>query len=602
MDLHHEEDSQLDYVRVEDIKKYTIGGFHPVHLGDQIGSEGRFEVQHKLGFSDSSTAWLCLDRVNERHVAVKILQAAKSTESHPDICGMRLFDNHDRQDIYSKRLFPIEESFWISGPNGRHLCLVAQILGPSISYALKGIGLDTPETLKSFSLQAAQCLKYLHSQRICHGNFCADNMRLQFNLDAMKDKSIYEIFGKPRVRHLEDQPDTAEGTSGQPKYLVEPANTHKAEYEFRTGVIGIDSFSSSRHTSDPTCPLKFASQAKAKETPPEIRFLNNIGFFSDIWALGCAIHLIRTDRQLLANLDSKSSMVSWISWCLGPFSKEMWKPVGHYLDLDGAVPVFTANVPSQETPNWINPSTIRIRADAKGYPLEWGRHRRRVVDTLLNNEECPRDVEYRQDLRKEGDRSHYLRVKLPTNQASWKKCQDARRKLTGFASLLHEDLSKERTWYQETDVLNGEAGYEPERSSVFIDDEILERMNPAWKNGSISEKEAEKTTEAQNSGGVKLTPSEAIKGRPEASKKRALETTDEELPQPKRVKPFVAKQTFRDRVECVEQKDGMTRFSYCLQPKEVGALADLLSKMLKNDPKERIGIDEVLAHKWFRHD
>ena len=47
-------------IRVEDAKRYEKGGYHPVHLHDEL-HDGRYKILHKLGFGISSTVWLAHD-------------------------------------------------------------------------------------------------------------------------------------------------------------------------------------------------------------------------------------------------------------------------------------------------------------------------------------------------------------------------------------------------------------------------------------------------------------------------------------------------------------------------------------------------------------
>ncbi|KAI3333720.1 kinase-like domain-containing protein [Ustulina deusta] len=579
------------YARVENLGRYAAGGFHPIHLGDHIGPDERFEVHHKLGYSDACTVWLCLDRQNDRPVGVKILQAEKSTESHPEVAALGLFKGIDQQELQSNHIFTVDEHFWIDGPNGRHLCLVVQVLGPAISYSLRGIDLDTPDLLTDLCFQAAQCLKYLHDKKICHGDFRPDNMRLQLDLDAMSTVNVYELFGEPRVWHLKG---SREGNNDKrPRYLVEPVSVASVESKYRTGQIAIDNFSASNREDDAIDPQIFDTHY----TAPEIRFLKkSSGFSSDIWSLASTIHFVRTTKLLLARLNSRSSLVSWLAWVCGPFPQNYWTAVGEYLSSDSAIPVFAVNTIPQKLPETSKGhSTQWADTEPDSYPVEWGRNRSVVVGILLGEEETPRSIEYREVLQQDKDRSKYLRIKLPKHANVWAKFQGQRKQLTGFRSLLHEDLSKERQWYQDTDALKGsDERYVPDIGPGSIDKDTLQRLNGTWIPVPAPEIAAEEATGSRE--GNAGAPDELEKRN---GKRLLAEEGRETQPNPKKTKTFVAEHNLRDQVECVEQRDGMTKFSYRLQLGEVDLLASLLRDMLKNDPGERISADEVVRHEWF---
>ncbi|KAI0465869.1 kinase-like domain-containing protein [Xylaria cf. heliscus] len=574
------------YARVEDIEQYVVGGFHPIHVGDRIGPAERFEVHHKLGYSKACTVWLCFDRKNGRRVAVKVLQAEKSIEPHPEIEALRLFEGIDREELQSNGISTMDEHFWIDGPNGRHLCFVMQVFGPDISYSLKGVDLDTPDLLTDLCLQAAQILKYLHDKKICHGDFRPNHMRLQLDVDAMSDGRIYDLFGEPTIWHLNG---SREESDRKPRYLVEPANIANLEEKYRTGKIVLNSFATSYREGDAIEP----QISDSDYTPPEIRFSKtSCGFGSDIWSLGSTIHLVRTNKLLLATLDSKSSIVSWLAWAYGPFPKDCWQAVGDYLSHDSAIPVFSVNIVPQKSP------IRRTDVDSNGYPREWGQSRWGIVALFLGEEDTPRSIRERKMLQDEKDRSKYLRIRLPKNSDVWAKFQDQRQRRTGFASLLHEDLSRERQWYQDTDALNGRAEDTREVLPSRIDDATLRRLNGTWVPGSAAapatedpHPDHETSTHEENKDTAESTNSNG---------KRPLTGEDQEgQPNSKKARTFIAEHNLRDQVECVEQYDGMTKFSYRLQPAEVDLLASLLRGMLKNDPDERISIDEVLRHEWF---
>ncbi|KAI0532986.1 kinase-like domain-containing protein [Xylaria digitata] len=514
------------YARVEDLERYVADGFHPIHLGDRLGPDGRFEFRHKLGYSNKSTVWLCLDRKNAKHVGVKVLQAEKSTESHPEVTVLRLFEGVDRQELQSNHVFTIDEHFWIDGPNGRHLCLVVQ-----------GIDLDIPDLLTDLCLQAAQSLKHLHDKKICHGDFRPDHMRLQLDLDTMKGDFQEEDNGR------------------RPRYLIEPADVNGLEFKYRTGQIAVDNFSTTHREADAIEPRIYNTHY----TAPEIRFLKkSSGFSSDIWSLA-------------TGLDSRSSLVSWLAWAYGPFPQRFWNAVGEYLSHDAAIPVFTVNTILQKPL-----STRRTKWDAaegNTDPEDWGTNRSRVVAE-------------RKLLREEKARDRYLRIKLPKNMS-----------LTGFNSLLEEDLNKERQWYQYTDALNGKGEYILPKLPGSIDGVTLQRLNGTWIPGpgpeiameaapesrGINAHEPDKDTdESTNSNGKRPLSEEGGKTRPKSKKARTL----------------IAEHNLRDLVERVEVDD-MTKFAYRLQSEEAHSLASLLRDMLKNDPNERISVDEALRHEWF---
>ncbi|TGJ82164.1 hypothetical protein E0Z10_g6618 [Xylaria hypoxylon] len=578
------------YAQVEDSERYVAGGFHPIHLGDCLGSDERFEVHHKLGYSDACTVWLCLDRKNERRVGLKVLQAEKSTEPHAEIAALRLFEGIDRQELRSNRIFTVNEHFWIDGPNGRHLCFVVEVLGPAISWSLRGIDLDTPDLLTDLCLQASQSLKYLHNKGICHGDFRPDHMRLQLDVDAMSAVKIYELCGEPRVWHLNDSQE--EGDGRRPRYLVEPANVNGLEFKYRTGQIAIDSFSAAHREGDTIKPQIYDTHY----TAPEVRFLKKSSSFrSDIWSLASTIHFIRTTNLLLARLDSRSSLVSWLAWAYGPFPQKHWNAIGEYLANDSTVPVFSVNTIPQKPP-----PTSRIEWDddeSDAYPADWGTNRCRVVAVFLGDEETPRSIRERELLQNDKDRGKYLRIKLPKNASVWTRFQVQRKLLTGFDSLLHEDLNKERQWYQYTDALDARGEYVLPKLPGNIDQDTLQRLNGTWISEPAPEIAVEKVPESREINADK--PDNDANESAKSNGKRPLpEEGRETQPRPKKAKKFVAEHNLRNLVERVEQDD-MTKFAYRLQSEEANLLANLLRDMLKNDPDERISVDEVLQHEWF---
>ena len=107
----------------------------------------------------------------------------------------------------------LQRHFWIDGPNGRHLALVCQVLGPSIAFS-KDIRLHT-HLVGEIVQQVTQGLEYLHSEGICHGDLTSSNVLFQLgNFDSWTEHKLEEQLGKPRKSIIHQMP-------GRPCYLVD---------------------------------------------------------------------------------------------------------------------------------------------------------------------------------------------------------------------------------------------------------------------------------------------------------------------------------------------------------------------------------------------
>ncbi|KAJ1993114.1 serine/threonine protein kinase, CMGC [Coemansia spiralis] len=122
----------------EDAVDYRKGGYHPVKIGDSFKSK-RYKVVRKLGWGHFSTVWLAYDSEKDIHVALKIVKSAKRyTEAALDeieLClrTMSIREPHIGRDYVAKML----DSFEHSGPNGRHVCMVFEVLGENLLLLLR---------------------------------------------------------------------------------------------------------------------------------------------------------------------------------------------------------------------------------------------------------------------------------------------------------------------------------------------------------------------------------------------------------------------------------------------------------------------------------
>ena len=153
---------------VEELEGYSADGYHPVHLGEEY-CHGRYRIVHKLGYGSSSTVWLARDSVAGRYVSLKI-DAAEDSEHDS---GPRVFNEIQRQAlIHPGRKFISSslDNFWITGPNGSHLCTVSDVLGPNLQTIRSSFSDLLPlKVARKVTVQLALGLAYIHSCDIVHG-------------------------------------------------------------------------------------------------------------------------------------------------------------------------------------------------------------------------------------------------------------------------------------------------------------------------------------------------------------------------------------------------------------------------------------------------
>ncbi|KAF7328011.1 Protein kinase [Mycena kentingensis (nom. inval.)] len=118
------------FAPAEPLLRYKSGGLHPVHFGDTFHN-GRYTVVHKLGYGASSTIWLVNDAQTNTFASLKIVAASKTVTELAIL--QHLTATHDPMEDGSQHVVQILDHFVHEGPNGRHQCLVQEVLGPSFS-------------------------------------------------------------------------------------------------------------------------------------------------------------------------------------------------------------------------------------------------------------------------------------------------------------------------------------------------------------------------------------------------------------------------------------------------------------------------------------
>eukprot|EP00177_Eucheuma_denticulatum_P008753 GFKZ01015901.1.p1 GENE.GFKZ01015901.1~~GFKZ01015901.1.p1 ORF type:complete len:545 (+),score=73.14 GFKZ01015901.1:177-1811(+) len=193
---HDDSDSSLgERTEAEGLKE---GGYHPVSVGD-VFKNGAYRVLCRLGTGHFSTVWLCLDTTRRsprlaqasassstatthpRHkvVALKIQKSAIDySEAAKD--EIKLLQAVKRRDTTGTApVISLIDHFDHFGPNGRHVCLVFDVLGSSLLRLIKRFnykGAPLP-LVRSLARNILEGLHFLHVEAgIIHTDLKPENV------------------------------------------------------------------------------------------------------------------------------------------------------------------------------------------------------------------------------------------------------------------------------------------------------------------------------------------------------------------------------------------------------------------------------------------
>ncbi|ETS74292.1 hypothetical protein PFICI_14158 [Pestalotiopsis fici W106-1] len=613
----------------EDIELYRPGGLHPIHIGDYLDADQNFEVLHKLGFGSSSTVWLCFDHYSRYYRAVKVFTADTST--------LRWYDNPQVQALADRTVdealphtivTPLKK-FWVKGHNGKHLCLVLPVLGPNLLDGLEGAGLDTPDYLQDLCRSLAGTVNYLHQNGVIHGDIRPQKIMRVLASQWMWTVSRRDLFGryipKPESRKL--KPLIRSFAHDGPRYLVSRADLGALEREFRTNRIAIADFGRVSQSSDLLEPTQVHCTGYSA---PEVR-LKGIaaGAASDVWSLAACLHIVRTGRELLADMNSDTAYLGWLTWVFGPGLTLPINNIRGLLARDGTTLVESNGREEEEVHRWLDrrdkPVSRYRRADSK---RTFKRAERTAIkspisksngstDLDLDEEEVDGDSEAssQSDTSSDGSDNSFVNsrrrsrtrtppvkprpeVILPTTYAEWDLLREEHAQRTGFPTLLDKSIGSTETWHEMSESM---------RSRGLLSSGIM-RMRPGSRESTSSshDERSEKTTSRSRS--RSRPPSEAppelrrsprIK-RPADDEDTSCSCSVKKQRAEEKSAIVVPKIDERDQVSCSETADGMIEYVYKMQSSEVALFADLLMNMLMPDPKRRFTAKQALKHPWFK--
>ncbi|KAK5635875.1 hypothetical protein RRF57_011587 [Xylaria bambusicola] len=151
-------------VDAEPLHHYRPGGYHPVHLGGQLKNR-RYKILHKVGWGGYSTTWAARDRDLQRYVAIKISMAGSMSSNEASI--LQLISSSPCYTYRGK-----EHILLPRGTNGKHPCLVLELLGPSIPDLIDSYLHDErlpAQAARSIAYQVLTGVDFLAHLNISHG-------------------------------------------------------------------------------------------------------------------------------------------------------------------------------------------------------------------------------------------------------------------------------------------------------------------------------------------------------------------------------------------------------------------------------------------------
>lgn len=200
----HHSDSDSSLGERTEQEALREGGYHPVRIGDTF-KNGAYKVLCRLGCGHFSTVWLCLDntrvthspanssqspRTRNRVVALKIQKSASDySEAAKD--EIKLLQAVRGRDVHSSApIISLLDHFEHYGPNGRHVCLVFNVLGCSLlklvkRFNYKGAPLRLVRRLAHHLLDG---LNFLHSEvGIIHTDLKPENVLFDLPPDTLDE-------------------------------------------------------------------------------------------------------------------------------------------------------------------------------------------------------------------------------------------------------------------------------------------------------------------------------------------------------------------------------------------------------------------------------
>ena len=239
----------------EGLSDYKVNGYHPVHIGEVLLE--RYIITQKLGYGHFSTAWLALDTKFGNYVCIKIQKAAQQyiDAAYDEVEILQELANHnfdpawikslkeyykdepeklkDLDKVENTKIVQLLNSFIYHGQNGRHFCMVFEIVGVTLlelikRYNYKGIPLPY---IRIITKQILIGLDFLH--RICHiihTDLKPENVLVCLTKDELRE---IQMNGHLNIQKTDKKKKTKNRKENEPKIVVEEKNNRQSGKQLR---------------------------------------------------------------------------------------------------------------------------------------------------------------------------------------------------------------------------------------------------------------------------------------------------------------------------------------------------------------------------------
>ncbi|OCH92620.1 kinase-like protein [Obba rivulosa] len=159
----------------EPARRYEPGGYHPVNVGDIYNQ--RYQVTQQLGWGQYSTVWLVKDLQEQRQAAMKVLVGdfSNDTTGWDERGTLGILRDRNTRALGYGHICQLLDDFVFQGPNGSHICIVTELMGPTVLDIYHCMPTAMPLFLvKRISKHLLLALQYMHDD--CNIVHTGDNI------------------------------------------------------------------------------------------------------------------------------------------------------------------------------------------------------------------------------------------------------------------------------------------------------------------------------------------------------------------------------------------------------------------------------------------